>query len=236
LPFAAGTAFANPMQTSASGRTDDVEEITMDGAMLAPGPTAGAPASPALRADVPTPTLPDIIDAAARILVRRGYQGLLFGGIARELGVPTRLVLRTIADKPLLVRYCYQRTVSALEACLMDAETMSGSAAQKIEIFLDRALTLRAERGGLLPLALADGPTRADVRRWRDKDRMIRTRVERLIRLGQRDGSLNARDPGAACHLILSLLMSPDALQLPEARWPGVGELRQLVCGGIAAR
>ncbi|HSN70014.1 MAG TPA: hypothetical protein VLT59_00830, partial [Steroidobacteraceae bacterium] len=109
-------------------------------------------------------TQTEVVDAAARVLLRRGYQGLLFGGVARELGVATRSVIAVISDKPELVRACYRRTVAALEMGLMLAETSTGAGIQKLDAFLGSMLEIRRERGCLLPIALAEGPSTADIR------------------------------------------------------------------------
>jgi hypothetical protein len=141
-----------------------------------------------------------------------------------------------VSDKPDLVRLCYRRSAQALEDALMAAETTTGLAVQKLDVFLDWMFAARAERGCLLPLALAEGPTRVDVLWCRDKERAIRTRLERMIRSGQRDGSINARDAGAACHLILALLQSPEVPVVAGTSSAGLDELKQLIFGGLAAR
>ena len=181
-------------------------------------------------------TRDEVLDSAARVLVRRGYQGLLFGGIARELGVATRSVLAVCSDKPELVRACYKRSASAFEEALMAAETATGAAVQKLDLFLTTMLALRRERGGLLSLALADGPSTADIRWCRAKDRVIRTRLERLLRSGQRDRSIRARDAAAATQLILALLCSCEPPLAPDSAVADLDDLKQLIFGGLAAR
>jgi hypothetical protein len=155
--------------------------------------------------------------------------------IAQEAGDPN--IARTSAwfeGMPALVDECYSRTAQGLEECLLQAETTSGSALEKLAAFVVAALETRRERGPFLSCRSADELPPIQRKRVRERDLMIRTRLKRLLMKGQQDGSLALRHADSACAMIMACLQSPDAVASgPEQRmWDG--ELVELLLAALA--
>lgn len=154
------------------------------------------------------PALPrtTIVDAAIRVIQRRGHRGLLWSHVAREAGTRSLVLQRRFEDIDQLVYECHDRSATALEASLLRAETAAGTGRARLLAFLGTAFAQRRERGAFLPLARCTGLSATDAKRLREREQMVRTRLERLLALGERDGSLCIADREAAIELLLATL------------------------------
>ena len=159
-----------------------------------------------------------VIDAASRVIARRGDHSMPWSGIADEAGNEQAVLAASwFDDSSALVDECYARTAQAFAEALLRGETASGTALDKAAAFLVAALELRRERGSLLSFRRGRDLPNALQRRLHEWDQMVRTRLKRLLTKGRRDGSLALRNLDSACELILASLMVPDvAAEGPE--------------------
>jgi hypothetical protein len=198
----------------------------------------GAPSIPAVRsATVARATL---VAAATRVLQRRGARGLLWSQVAREAGTRSLVLQRRFEDLAQLVYECHDRSATALESCLLRAETSGGIGRDRLALFLRAALAARREQGAYLPLSRPQGVPPSASKGLREREAGIRARLERLLRRGERDGSLASADRAAAIELLLGALYQPpagrSALQRAELD-AGVAELLvRAVAGEALAR
>jgi hypothetical protein len=152
-----------------------------------------------------------VIDAAARVVARRGDHGMHWPTIATEAGDPEAvLAVDWFEDNAELIDACYARTAQAYSDSLLRAETAPGSAMDKIAMFLVSVLEFRRERGSLLSFRRGRDLPMVLQRRLHERDQMVRTRLKRLLAKGRRDGSLALRNLDSACELILASLQVPD--------------------------
>lgn len=159
-----------------------------------------------------------IVDAATRLIARRGDHRLPWAAIAIEAGgEPFGIAPEWVEDLPALIDECYARTAQALADSLLRAETVPGNALEKLAAFLVAALEARRRHGTLLSFRRGRNLADALQRRLHERDMMVRTRLKRLLEQGNRDGSLARRNADSACELILASLMVPDvAVSDPE--------------------
>jgi AcrR family transcriptional regulator len=176
-----------------------------------------------------------VIDAASRVIARRGDHSMRWSGIADEAGnAQAVLAASWFEDSSALIDECYARTAQAFAEALLRGETASGTALDKVAAFLVAALELRRERGSLLSFRRGRDLPNALQRRLHEFDQMVRTRLKRLLTKGRRDGSLALRNLDSACELILASLMVPDvAVDGPEQRmWDS--ELVELLLASLS--
>lgn len=147
-----------------------------------------------------------LVEAAARVIARRGHRGLLWSHVAREAGTRSLVVQRRFEDIDQLVYECHVGSAALVEASLLRAETAAGPARDRLGAFLVTALRLKRERGSLLPLRGVPALPTTSAKRLREREQMIRVRLERLLRKGERDGSLATPDREAAIELVLATL------------------------------
>jgi hypothetical protein len=180
--------------------------------MPAPGDGSAKGSRPITRAEV--------IDAAARVVARRGDHRMRWSAIAYEAGNEQAVLAASwFQDIPELVDECYARTAQAFADSLLRAETAPGTTLDKVAAFLVAALEIRRERGSLLSFRRGRDLSAALQRRLHERDMMVRTRLKRLLSRGRRDGSLALRNLDSACELILASLQAPDvAVNEPEQR------------------
>lgn len=157
------------------------------------------------------PALPraTIVDAATRVIQRRGHRGLLWSQVAREAGTRSLVLQRRFEDIDQLVYECHDRSAAALEASLLRGETAAGAGRARLRAFLGAAFALRRERGAFLTLGRSPGLASTDAKRLREREQMVRTRLERLLAVGERDGSLRVPEREAAVELLLAALHQP---------------------------
>src|SRR5205807_9625010 len=121
------------------------EGISMSG-HLTPVPTS---------ANTPTPvrsiSRADVIDAAARVITRRGDHRMRWAAIAYEAGnAQAVMASQWFEDLSALIDECYSRTSQGLSDGLLRAETAPGTALDKLAAFLVAALEIRRGRGAFL--------------------------------------------------------------------------------------
>jgi hypothetical protein len=177
----------------------------------------------------------EVIDAAARVVARRGDHRMRWSAIAYEVGsAQAVLASQWFHDIPALVDECYSRTAQAFEDSLLRAETAPGTALDKVAAFLVAALEIRRQRGSLLSFRRGRDLPPALQRRLHERDAMVRSRLKRLLNKGRRDGSLALRNLDSACELILASLQVPDvAVDGPEQRmWDS--ELVELLLAALS--
>ena len=176
-----------------------------------------------------------VIDAAARVIARRGDHRMRWSGIAYEAGNEQAvLAAGWFEDSDALIDECYARTAQAFAEALLRGETAPGTGLDKVAAFLVAALELRRERGSLLSFRRGRDLPNALQRRLHEWDQMVRTRLKRLLSKGRRDGSLALRNLDSVCELILASLMVPDvAVDGPEQRmWDS--ELVELLLASLS--
>ena len=175
------------------------------------------------------------IDAATRLVARRSDHCLQWSMIGCEADneQPT-LAADWFESVPELVDACYSRTAQAFADSLLRAETAPGTALDQVAAFLVSALEMRRERGSLLSFRRGRDLPQAQQRRLNEMDRMVRTRLKRVLNKGRRDGSLALRNLDSACELILANLQAPDvAVDGPEQRmWDS--ELVELLLAALS--
>jgi DNA-binding transcriptional regulator YbjK len=176
-----------------------------------------------------------IVDAATRLIARRGDHRVPWPAIAVEAGAePCGVAPEWAEDLTALIDECYAHTAQALADSLLRAETAPGSALDKLAAFLVAALEARRQHGTLLSFRRGRNLPDALQRRLHERDMMVRTRLKRLLEQGRREGSLARRNPDSACELILASLMVPDvAVSDPEQLiWDS--ELVELLLAALA--
>src|SRR6202007_1505506 len=93
----------------------------------------------------------DVIDAAARVITRRGDHQVHWDAIAREIGEAEAVkASEWFEDVASLIDECYARTAQGLGDSLLRAETAPGTALDKLAAFVVAALEIRRGRGGFL--------------------------------------------------------------------------------------
>jgi hypothetical protein len=181
------------------------------------------------------PSRASVVDAVARLVARRGAATVCWSTIVGETGNPN--AARTFGwfeDMPALVEECYSRTAQGLEESLLRAETAPGTGLDRVAAFLVAAFETRRERGSLLSFHASEGLPEAQQKRLRERDMMIRTRLQRLLMKGQRDGSLALRNAGPACALILACLQAPAVTEKGPEQQMWDAELVELLLAAIA--
>jgi AcrR family transcriptional regulator len=176
-----------------------------------------------------------VVDAASRVIARRGDHRMHWSGIAHEAGNEQAVLAESwFEDSSALIDECYARTAQAFAEALLRGETASGTALDKVAAFLVAALELRRGRGSLLSFRRGRDLPNALQRRLHEWDQMVRSRLKRLLTKGRRDGSLALRNLDSACELILASLMVPDvAVDGPEQRmWDS--ELVELLLASLS--
>ncbi len=183
----------------------------------------------------PSPvTREGIVDAATRLIARRGDHRLPWGAIAREVGEPLSSLPEGLEDLPELVDACYARTAQVLSDALLRAETAPGTALDKLAAFLVGALEARRRCGTLLSFRRGRDLPDALQHRLHERDMMVRMRLKRLLEQGARDGSLARRNPDSACELILASLMVPDVAVTDPEQMIWDSELIELLLAALA--
>jgi len=193
-----------------------------------PAPTtAGGPSSRLSRAR--------IVDAATRLIARRGDHRIPWPSIALEAGgEPFGVAPDWLEDHWDLIDQCYARTAQALADSLLRAETAPGNALDKVAAFLVAALEARRELGTLLSFRRGRNLPEALQRRLHERDMTVRTRLKRLLEQGRRDGSLARRNPESVCELILASLMVPDVAVTDPEQLIWDSELVELLLAAVA--
>jgi len=176
-----------------------------------------------------------IVDAATRLIARRGDHRIPWPAIALEAGgEPFGVAPDWLDDLTDLIDQCYARTAQALADSLLRAETAPGNALDKVAAFLVAALEARRELGTLLSFRRGRNLPDALQRRLHERDMMVRTRLKRLLEQGTRDGSLARRNPDSACELILASLMVPDVAVTDPEQLIWDSELVELLLAALA--
>ena len=180
-------------------------------------------------------TRSQIVDAATRLIARRGDHRVPWPMIAVEAGgQPSGTAPEGLDDALVLVDQCYARTAQALADSLLRAETAPGTALDKMAAFLVAALEARRELGTLLSFRRGRNLPDPLQRRLHERDMMVRTRLKRLLQQGRRDGSLARRNPDSACELILASLMVPDVAVTDPEQLIWDSELVELILAALA--
>jgi hypothetical protein len=193
-----------------------------------PGPTDGTtPPRSVARADV--------IDAAARVITRRGDHRMRWAAIAYEAGnAQAVMASQWFEDLSALIDECYSRTSQGLSDSLLRAETAPGTALDKLAAFLVAALETRRARGAFLSFRRGGDLPPALQRRLHEHDTTVRMRLKRLLNKGRRDGSLALRNLDSAVELLLASLQVPTVVvDGPEQRmWDS--ELVELLLAALS--
>ncbi|WFE39595.1 TetR/AcrR family transcriptional regulator [Micromonospora sp. WMMD998] len=189
-----------------------------------------------------------LVDAAVRLMERRGVAGLTVRDIAREAGVADGVLYNHFADKEELLAHALHAHVRAVEVAFDDAvpQPGDGTLAGNLRAWLDRALALHA---AILP-ALAGLTTQpkllarlADLPALPAGDPGVRADFADYLRAEQRLGRVAATaSPEAAatllvgvCHdLVLGRLFGP--VDAPRGPTPElVAALVDTLLRGVAA-
>jgi hypothetical protein len=162
----------------------------------------------------------EIIDAAARVITRRGDHRIRWPAIAYESGTVQPVVAsQWFEDIPALIDECYARTAQGLADSLLRAETAPGTSLDKVAAFLVAALEIRRSRGVFLSFRRGGDLPQSSQRRLHEHDTTVRMRLKRLLNKGRRDGSLALRNLDSAVELLLASLQVPTVvIDGPEQR------------------
>ena len=181
------------------------------------------------------PTRTAVVQAASRLVARRGDHRLSWDIIAAELGTDRDCSPGDWFESEWeLIHACYASTAQALNDSLLRAETAPGTALDRVAVFLVTALEFRRDLGTLLSFRRGRNLPDPLQRRLHEWDRMVRTRLKRLLALGRRDGSLALRNPDSVCELLLASLLVADiaATGAEQRMWDS--ELTELLLAAIA--
>ncbi len=177
----------------------------------------------------------DVIDAAARVITRRGDHRVRWAAIAYEAGNAQAVTAsQWFEDVSTLIEECYGRTSHGLSDSLLRAETAPGTALDKVAAFLVAALEIRRSRGAYLSFRRGGDLPQALQRRLHEHDTTVRMRLKRLLNKGRRDGSLALRNLDSAVELLLASLQVPTVVvDGPEQRmWDS--ELVELLLAALS--
>ncbi|HUI60144.1 MAG TPA: GFA family protein [Steroidobacteraceae bacterium] len=177
----------------------------------------------------------DVIDAAARVITRRGDHRMRWAAIAYEAGnAQAVLASQWFEDLPALIDECYARTAQGLSDSLLRAETAPGTALDRLAAFLVAALEIRRARGAFLSFRRGGDLPVPLQRRLHEHDTTARMRLKRLLNKGRRDGSLALRNLDSAVELLLASLQVPTVVvDGPEQRmWDS--ELVELLLAALS--
>jgi hypothetical protein len=177
----------------------------------------------------------DVVDAAARVVTRRGDHRIRWAAIAYEAGnAQAVLGSQWFDDLSQLIDECYARTAQGLSDSLLSAETAPGTALDKVAAFMVSALEIRRSRGVYLSFRRGADLPQASQRRLHEHDTTVRMRLKRLLNKGRRDGSLALRNLDSAVELLLASLQVPTVVvDGPEQRmWDS--ELVELLLAALS--
>ena len=177
----------------------------------------------------------EVIDAAARVITRRGDHRIRWAAIAYEAGNAQAVVAsQWFEDITALIDECYARTSQGLSDSLLRAETAPGTALDKVAAFLVAALEIRRGRGAYLSFRRGGDLSMPAQRRLHEHDTTVRMRLKRLLNKGRRDGSLALRNLDSAVELLLASLQVPTVVvDGPEQRmWDS--ELVELLLAALS--
>jgi hypothetical protein len=162
----------------------------------------------------------DVIDAAARVITRRGDHQMRWAAIAYEIGDAEAVrVSNWFEDLTALTDESYARTAQGLSDSLLRAETAPGTALDKLAAFVVAALEIRRGRGVFLSFRRGGDLPQPIQRRLHEHDTTVRMRLKRLLNKGRRDGSLALRNLDSAVELLLASLQVPTVvIDGPEQR------------------
>src|SRR6201996_4645260 len=162
----------------------------------------------------------EVVDAAARVITRRGDHRVRWAAIAYEAGnAQAVLGSQWVEDPRHLIDECYARTAQGLSDSLLSAETAPGTALDKVAAFMVSALETRRSRGVYLSFRRGADLPQALQRRLHEHDTTVRMRLRRLLNKGRRDGSLALRNLDSAVELLLASLQVPTVvIDGPEQR------------------
>jgi hypothetical protein len=192
--------------------------------------------SPADGTNTPRPvSRAEVIDAAARVITRRGDHRMRWAAIAYEAGnAQAVMASQWFEDLSALIDECYSRTSQGLSDSLLRAETAPGTALDKLAAFLVAALEIRRGRGAFLSFRRGGDLPQPLQRRLHEHDTTVRMRLKRLLNKGRRDGSLALRNLDSAVELLLASLQVPTVVvDGPEQRmWDS--ELVELLLAALS--
>ena len=177
----------------------------------------------------------EVIDAAARVITRRGDHRMRWAAIAYEAGNSQAVMAsQWFEDLTALIDECYSRTCQGLSDSLLRAETAPGTALDKLAAFIVAALETRRARGAFLSFRRGGDLPQPLQRRLHEHDTTIRMRLKRLLNKGRRDGSLALRNLESAVELLLASLQVPTVVvDGPEQRmWDS--ELVELLLAALS--
>jgi len=177
----------------------------------------------------------EFIDAAARVITRRGDHRMGWAAIAYEVGfAQADMASQWFEDLTALIDACYSRACQGLSDSLLRAETAPGTALDQLAAFIVAALETRRARGVFLSFRRGADLPQPLQRRLHEHDTTIRMRLKRLLNKGRRDGSLALRNPDSAVELLLASFQVPTVVvDGPEQRmWDS--ELVELLLAALA--
>jgi AcrR family transcriptional regulator len=175
----------------------------------------------------------EVIDAAARVITRRGDHRVDWEAVASEAG-NLQTASHWFEDLTALIDECYSRTTQGLSDSLLRAETAPGTALDKVAAFIVAALETRRARGAFLSFRRGGDLPQPLQRRLHEHDTTVRMRLKRLLNKGRRDGSLALRNLDSAVELLLASLQVPTVVvDGPEQRmWDS--ELVELLLAALS--
>src|SRR3569833_67511 len=177
----------------------------------------------------------EVIDAAARVITRRGDHHMRWAAIAYEAGNSQAVIAsQWFEDLTALIDESYSRRSQGLSDSLLRAESAPGTALDKLAAFLVAALEILRARGVFLSFRRGADLPQPSQRRLHEHDTTVRMRLKRLLNKGRRDGSLALRNLDSAVELLLASLQVPTVVvDGPEQRmWDS--ELVELLLAALS--
>ena len=181
-----------------------------------------------------------ILAAARRLFIEKGYHGLSMRQIAEAVGVSKAALYYHFEDKEELFLAVLEAHVVEAEAIIDEAQIEGRTARDRIRLIVQAIFDQPAEQRAIIRLAsqemaLLEDPARLAFRRVY-QDRFI-DRIQGILETGIRNGELRALDPRLATWCLLGM-MYPYFYPAYQIEMPPVSEvieqLLEIYLDGIA--
>jgi len=190
-----------------------------------PPDTAGAFRRGNGRTDRPPYDLDAVLDVAVSTFNERGYEATSISVLAERLGTSKSALYYHVSGKEELLDRALSRALDALEGEIADAESLPGSAAERLEAALRGAVrALVAELPAVTLLLRVRGNTEVEREALRRR-RAVDHRLSALVDAAHVEGSLRADlDSGTTSRLLFGMINSlvewshPDGPLSPQSR------------------
>jgi AcrR family transcriptional regulator len=174
-----------------------------------PPDTAGAFRRGNGRTDRPPYDLDAVLDVAVSTFNERGYEATSISVLAERLGTSKSALYYHVSGKEELLDRALSRALDALEGEIADAESLPGSAAERLEAALRGAVrALVAELPAVTLLLRVRGNTEVEREALRRR-RAVDHRLSALVDAAHVEGSLRADlDSGTTSRLLFGMINS----------------------------